>query len=220
MNIAMSAIEIDQKDLMERMGYKKKAIPARLQRLLEEEIQQAQEICMPTYFFKPMKVDRVTEDAICFGGSYRLDTKYFAAKFSDAGMVVPLLVTIGEAIDHRISSLFEQGQGSRAYLLDRIGNTVLDQTMAQAKERIREQISELKISAQAYPAQQDLDLSSVHVLLDIFKDQNEIVTANAYHQLTPLKSLTAFYGMGQREDMGSMCDACDIHCEYYRSHRH
>lgn len=57
-----------------------------------------------------------------------------------------------------------------------------------------------------------IDVSNQKIILDVFKEENNIISISKYYQLNPIKTVAVIFGIGNVEDKKDMCDRCNNKC--------
>ena len=122
------------------------------------------------------------------------------------------VATIGNTLEHRVTSLFAQKKASLALALDKIGNQILFEVDRRLFEHIfaTTQKTQLSMAGELRPGDPGLDLCHQPALLRLADSKSIGVNCNQGNTLTPLKSTSMIFGIG--EDLPtakwSRCDEC------------
>jgi hypothetical protein len=100
--------------------------PGRILPDLVDDVAQAiaagRELLSPRALYRHLAVERVGSDGVSFAEGISLEGKFLAHLFEGAEEAVFLVVTIGAALEARVSRQFEEGSSIEAFILDAVGS--------------------------------------------------------------------------------------------------
>ena len=114
-------LSVTEADVFRCLGSPGRILPA-----LANEVAQAiavgRELCSPRGLYRHLTVERVAIDGVSFAEGLSLEGKLLAHLFEGAEEAVFLVITVGPALEARVSQLFEQGDNVEAFILDAVGS--------------------------------------------------------------------------------------------------
>jgi hypothetical protein len=202
-------LSIRKGDVLHFLGYPKGRRPAkRLEPLFIDALREARKLAAARGTFRTLPVSAAAELGL---GSERAD-----------GLVVGL-VTIGAAIEQRVTELLGRGEDSRALLLDAAGSAAAEE----AAQRLSVQVVGGKTGAGAdvgcriSPGYGRWPLSAQQALFARLPHEALGVSLNPSMMMVPRKSISFALWIGARTAPRSGlsgCDTCGLsHCRYRRS---
>lgn len=212
MRLDIEKIIIDKNQVLNFLGYANRKVPSIILRKIDEEIDNAYDLLQPVAFIKHFKIDDIKEGNIHFNDEYCLKSCYLAKELENSSSIYLVVYTIGNKIEDKIEEHSNSSEMIRAMILDKIGIVALDNIRKQIKEFIIEKVNPYKISAQLFPGTKDFNISNQKIILDMFKEENDIINISKHYQLNPIKTVAIIFGIGDTEDNQSMCDRCNKKC--------
>lgn len=212
MRLEIENIEIDKKQVLKFLGYANRKIPSIIERKIDEELETAHSVLKPKVFIKNMRIIQVTESKVYLDETYNLESDYVAEQLKGASSVYFVVYTIGDKIEEKIKTYSSNSEMIRAMILDKIGVVALDYIKGKIKEIISEEVAPYKICTQLFPGTNDFQISNQNNILDVFKDENNIISISKHSQLSPIKTVAVVFGIGKEEDEKTMCDRCNNKC--------
>lgn len=212
MKLDIEKIKIDKNKVLGFLGYASRKIPPIIERKVDEEIERVYNLLQPVAFIKHFQVTKIKEGTAYFGKEYFLKSEYLTKELENSSSIYLVVYTIGDQIEDRIREYSNGSEMIRAMILDKIGVVALDHIRQQIKEVILEEAHPYKISAQLFPGSKDFHISNQKIILDVFQEENNMISISKYHQLNPIKTVAVIFGIGQVEDKQNMCDRCSSRC--------
>ena len=212
MKLEIGNIEVDKKQVVKFLGYANRKTPSIIERKIDEELEVVQSLFQPIAFIKKFKITKIEEKRIYFGEEDYLESDYLAKELKDASFIYFVAYTVGDDIEEKIKAYSSSSEMIRGMILDKIGVVALDYIRGQIKKAISEEVEPYKICAQLFPGTKDFHISNQKTILDVFKDENNIINISKHYQLSPIKTVAAVFGVGEIEDEKSMCDQCSNRC--------
>lgn len=212
MKVNIENIEINKNKVLQFLGYGNRKVPDIIIKKIDEEISKSYSLIKPVAFVKYFKIDNIKDDIVYFGDKYSFKSEYLSNKMQCSNILYLAIYTIGDEIEEKINEYSNNSEMIRGMILDKIGVVALDNIRDKLKELIVKYIKPYKISAQVFPEMKDFHISNQKIILEIFNDENNIITISKHYQLSPIKTVAVVFGIGNVEDKKSMCDRCDNKC--------
>ena len=212
MKIDIEKIIIDKKQVLNFLGYSNRKIPPIIMKKVDEEIEKSHNLLKPVVFSKQFQIDKIQGENVYFEKEYCLKGDYFAKELEGSSSIYLVVYSIGNNIEEKINEYSNSSEMIRAMILDKIGVVALDNIRQHIKKVIIKEVLPYKISAQLFPGSKDIDVSNQKIILDVFKEENNIISISKYYQLNPIKTVAVIFGIGNVEDKKDMCDRCNNKC--------
>ncbi len=212
MKIDIEQIIIDKKQVLNFLGYSNRKIPPIIMKKVDEEIEKSYNLLKPVVFLKQFQIDKIQGENVYFEKEYCLKGDYLANELEGSSSIYLVVYSIGNSIEEKINEYSNSSEMIRAMILDKIGVVALDNIRQQIKKVIIKEVLPYKISAQLFPGSKDIDVSNQKIILDVFKEENNIISISKYYQLNPIKTVAVIFGIGNVEDKKDMCDRCNNKC--------
>lgn len=212
MRLDIEKIIIEKNQVLNFLGYAKRKIHPIILRKIDEEIERAYTLFQPVAFIKHFQIAEIKDEDIYFGNGYCLKSGYIAKELENSSSIYLVVYSIGDKIEDKITEYSKGSEMIRAMILDKVGVVALDNIRQQIKEVILEEVLPCKISAQLFPGTKDFHISNQKIILDVFKEENNIISISKYYQLNPIKTVAVIFGIGKVEDKQNMCDRCNSRC--------
>jgi acyl transferase domain-containing protein len=163
------------------------------------------------FSFRIAELDAPAEEQLRVGG----ETLYAPRLLPEAGELTGLacgVVTIGSALEKRVSSLFAEKCVSLALALDDIGNQLLLAATRHAQDRMlaAARAKGLSMAGELRPGDPGLALQAQGLVLRLADAASIGVSVSRGHALTPHKSISMMLGVGLDLPPAhwSRCDDC------------
>lgn len=212
MKVSIENIKINEKRVLQFLGYSNRKVPDIIMKKIYEEINEAYNLINPTAFIKSFKIKEIKENTIYFGASYSFKSEYLSNKMKDSDLLYLAIYTIGNEIEEKINEYSNNSEMIRGMILDKIGVVALDIIRDKLKELILKEVNPYKISAQVFPEMKDFHISNQKIIFEIFNDENNVIDISKHYQLYPIKSVAVVFSAGNFDDKKSMCDICENKC--------
>ena len=199
---------IEQRELWHFLGYPAdRQPPERVARLAAQTLTEARALSAARGAFVHMQVERAGEVGL---------------QPIDAEELVIGLVTAGAAIEERVRQLLEEGQMTRALLLDAAGSAAAEEAADLLGARIvgQQQDRAEAVSCRLSPGYGRWPLSAQTALFERLPHEELGVELLASMLMVPRKSISFAMWLGARGAIGtglSGCSRCNLeHCRYRR----
>ncbi len=170
-----------------------------------------EKLLAPAFSFRVVELDAPAEEVLRVGG----ETLYAPRMLPESGELIGLacgVVTIGPALEKRVSSLFAEKCVSLALALDDIGNQLLLAATRHAQDRMlaSTRARGLSMAGELRPGDPGLALQTQALVLRLADAASIGVSASRGHALTPHKSISMVLGVGidLPPARWSRCDDC------------
>ena len=223
-------LKVDEEEVLRYQGYSRNKIKEPngvILQINQEEIERGYNLFNPQGIYYPVKVKEISfiEEKIDFEKNLFL---HFNASIINLlkgiDHLVFGIVTIGNALEEKVSELFTQGEYSRAIALDAVGTTAVEDlsrylrnfTCQEAKNQ------NLQVTRHFSPGYSGWDIEEQKNIFKIVPAQKIKVSLTDSCMMIPKKSLSWVIGVGEKiidstkED--DICQTCPaINCQYRKN---
>lgn len=211
---------IDKNEVLRYLGYNGTEIDERLNRLIEECMNQVIETATPRFVYRAFDIG---EDMTLENTIFKLKGNDIKEHLSECKRCVLMAVTMGMQVENIIKTA-EVRDMARAVILDSCATTAAEQTADMVQAMIEKE-NEGKFFTERYsPGYGDMPMESQHdfaAILDTGRKIGLSVTEN--NILLPRKSITAIIGISDKKTKKrkSGCENCSLHgqCNFRKEGR-
>jgi hypothetical protein len=176
-----------------------------------EDLIERENLAAPAFSFRIAELDAPAQALLQVGG----ETLYAPRLLPEAGELTGLacgVVTLGPALERRVTSLFAEKCYSLALALDDIGNQLLLAATRRAQDRMlaAARAQSLSMAGELRPGDPGLALQTQGLVLRLADAASVGVTVTRGHVLKPFKSISMVLGVGLDLPPArwSRCDDC------------
>jgi uncharacterized 2Fe-2S/4Fe-4S cluster protein (DUF4445 family) len=185
--------------------------------LIKQEIENCKKIFSPRAEIEIVGIDCVSDDNVFLKNGVVFEGN-ISKQLAECTYAAVSVCTLGKEIDGYIKKVFESGDYLRAITADTVAFAALRNVDSQLRQLLLKKARErgLKITARLSPGDSGWELSEQKKIFECFHG-NIGVTLNASCMMSPLKSMTAVYGLGKgiAQSCACSCDECTIKdCAY------
>ncbi len=192
-----------------------------LRHLAEVLLPEAQALIAPATVFDILPVQEVRHDRITLAGGNRLRGADVARLLAPAEEIIVCLVTIGPALEERVSGYFAEEKPVQGYLLDSMGTVAVINLMQQVCAYLESLAAArgLPLGFPISPGDAGWPLADQRVLFSLLPAHDIGVRLTDWCIIIPQKSISFVVGMGPgvlTAAEGSQCDHCSLResCRY------
>ncbi len=187
---------------------------------LDECLLKAGSSAKPAVISQKAKIARVNNGSVELAGSKTFSSRTLASHIKGATDVCIFLVTIGSAVENAASSLMDEGESLKGYLMDRIGSLAVESMAMDAEKKTRETYkkSSESVSMRFSPGYCDWPIEEQYILADILDFSKAGVRLNEKCMMMPRKSISAVVAIGPEglfRGKKSQCMICNKKEECY-----
>lgn len=180
------------------LGYPKTApIDEEIQKLIDEVKFSALSIIEPKGLYIELPI-QVREDIVIltFGTKeYSMRSKRLARRLKGSISAFIFIVTIGKALEEKISELIKKGEYTKALVFDAVGSAYVEGLAEEAQKFLKTLLkSNEDLIARFSPGYGDLDLKSQSVFFEILRPERIGVVLKSSYMMIPRKTVTAISG--------------------------
>lgn len=213
-------MELNQREILRYLGYRKQDIPdIQVCRLIEETVGELLEVIEPKCVFRIFPIQGIGETYVDFG-FVRIESRNLAKNLKGCGEAAFLAATLGNQVELLLRR-YNRLEVSRAVVLQAAATEAIEKYCDSCETRIRE-----TLPAKAYmrprfsPGYGDFSLEFQKEMLRILETSKQIgVTLTDSLLMMPSKSVTAIIGIsGEKTDcIRQGCEVCGkTDCPYRR----
>jgi len=220
-------IKIDKNEVFRYQGYHKQRITNSkniIMQMTEEEITRAYELFKPQGIYDFFKVKKIlfSDERVDLENGFSL---YFKGSVTELlkGMEHLILgvITIGHALDNKVSEYFRQGENTRAFILDAIGTVAARYLSKNIRALVCQEArgKNLQSTKHFTPGTAEWDISQQKGIFDLLPAYKIGVKLNESFMMNPKKSLSWAIGIGKHmvnpiKDDNS-CRICQaVNCQF------
>lgn len=164
----------------------------------EDMVRLAEKLACPHVVFVRRRIERVTADALAISGGPTFHGRCFGTHLATAGETVGFVLTIGDALEQRVSELAENDELLEALFLDTTAGWLAIEDAVRAfrahlTARIR--VESLRLSPRLGPGYLDWPLTQQVELFELFSGHALDVTLSDHCVMTPKKSISGLFGL-------------------------
>jgi len=219
--------EINPQEVMRLQGYRRPLdVPTPdILAILQAAMAEGQQVLTPRCVYREFQIESVDSSGCRLHGGTDLLIREVPKRWGGITAVGLVVCTIGDAIEHRIESLFAEREFPLAYMLDSIGSVAAE---ALAEGILRELCAErlargLKVTSRESPGYIRWPIEEQRKVFALLPAETIGVGLNAYCIMVPRKSISYAIGVGPEANTGSAlspCRSCDMRgCAYRRTQR-
>lgn len=189
--------------------------------VLEKEIEKNSDIFLetrkliePKALIKRFLVEKIDENHLLLAGvGFPFKSQLFSKIIPGAKYVELGLITIGNRIEKKASTLMGAGEHLKGFLFDSLGNLALGKTSFFIHSKIKEEAekNQLRTSNFLSPGQFDWDVNEQKKFFSILPGEKVGINLNNSSLMIPEKSLSFLVGLGDSLDTGKeVCQYCSL----------
>ncbi len=221
------SFEIDPQGVLRLQGYRRSSdLPTReVLAILQDAMAEARHMLQPRWVYREFVVESVDLVRCRLQEGSELLIHQIPERWGPIITLGLAVCTIGEAIEHRIESLFAEREFPLAYMLDSLGSVAAE---ALAEGFLRQLCADrlaqgLKVTPRESPGYMRWPIEEQRKVFALLPADTIGVGLNPYCIMTPRKSISFAVGIGPEAKMGrtpSPCQSCDMrNCAYRRAPR-
>jgi hypothetical protein len=221
--LADLALAIDPDEVLRFQGYKRgRDVPgADVRALFDAALAEGRGLMAPRAVVRWAPVTRVDADALEVDGQ-RLNIPRIGALWGAVEHVAVALCTIGEALERRVSELWDARELPMASMLDSVGSGAVESLAEYVNDVLCQQgLPSLKVTNRISPGYADWDVAEQPRLFALCPGQVVGITLNEACVMTPGKSISLLAGAGRAAKVDhyfSQCARCWMRdCAYRRA---
>ena len=166
-----------------------------------EMIALAEKLAVPEFAFATRGIERVTPEGLGLTGGPSFSGRCFGTHLSRAREAVCFVMTLGPALDERISEMAEGDELLEALFLDTAGWLAIEEAVRAFRSHLaaRTRGEACRLSPRLAPGYLDWPLTEQAQLFSVFAGSQLPVRLSEYAVMTPKKSLSGLFGVIPRD---------------------
>jgi len=190
---------IDEKLLLTRLSYKKSKTEASPE--LFDEIKRISDIALgiskPWAAYTFLHLDHDADNLLSFENFF-INSKQLSTKMSDCHAAALMAVTLGNAVDEKISELIGKDEYTCAVVLDAATSCIADSAVKELRQHINKVLTDDNLRLSKFrlsPGQLDMPFSMQKLIYDKLSLDKIGLSINDKMALTPQKSIISLTGI-------------------------
>jgi hypothetical protein len=215
-------LAIDPAEVLRFQGYKKgvDTPTADVRALFDAALAEGTRLITPRAVVRWLPVDRATPDALVVGGE-TLRIPSIAERWGAVEHAAVSICTIGDALERRVSELWEARELPLASMLDSVGSGAVESLAEYVNDALCQQglAAGHKVTNRISPGYGDWDVVEQAAIFRLCPGAPVGVTLNAACVMTPAKSISLLAGAGRAARVDhyfSQCARCWMRACAYR----
>ncbi len=216
-------LSINKDEVLRYLGYRKNKtqITNHISATIDELINESYTWLKPQGIFKTIPL--TTKDnkrIITSHKNFYITAPDVVNLFLGSDYLTFLAVTLGESLDEKITCFFDQGEYTRATILDAIGSDGIEQLANKINHIVAQEAAQkgYQLTQRFSPGYGQWDITAQKDLLDLLDIQRIGISMTEHYMLNPQKSITAVIGWKRIVNDNhnyNPCDKClQQNCEY------
>jgi len=207
--------DIDMQQVLLNIGYGSDyKPPARIDSLVNDYVENAQQLIEPSYSYVIKHVTLVHGTYVIIDNSVVFQSNIIARLLEQCDEVAIFLVTIGSHLEEMVRRLAEDSLMLQASVLDAIGSAAVERVLNFVQDKISEvaRAHGLCISRRFSPGHCDWEISQQKMLFQAMNSNSADVRLTEGCLMLPQKSISGIIGIGPRSsniDTYNPCATCN-----------
>ena len=216
-------LAIDPDEVLRFQGYKRgRDVPgADVRALFDVALAEGRRLMAPRAVIRWMPVTRVTDDALDVDGA-TLHIPRIGRLWGEVDHAAVALCTIGEALEQRVTELWDARELPLASMLDSVGSGAVESLAEYVNDVLCQHgLPSLRVTNRISPGYADWDVAEQRALFALCPGTPIGLALNAACVMTPGKSISLLVGAGRAANVDhyfSQCARCwMVGCAYRRA---
>jgi hypothetical protein len=133
--------------------------------------------------------------AVTLAGAHHFRSRLLARLLTDSTAAYVVVLTLGEALEHRVDDLFNEQSALEALLLETAGWGAILSLARDVRRRLLREESPARVTHRVAPGYGDWPLDDQHALLSVFGDAPLPVRLTEFAWMLPRKSISGVFGV-------------------------
>jgi len=203
-------VEITEELLLKRIGGTRNQAT---DEYLQKAIALGSTLIDPKGIYDLFPVAKIEKDRLILENGESFRSEHLCKLLEGAEKIVVMCCTIGPALEEKVRELNEEGNYGEAYFLDIYGATAVGRAMFSLFKELLEEFKFKGYGTTVYmePGQLDWNIRDQRVVFRLISPEDIGVTLNESNMMSPVKSTTAVFGIGDpaKVKKGSFsCESC------------
>ncbi len=135
------SVDLNESDVWSCLGSRDRVTPG-LASEVSRGIALAEQLCAPRGLYTKLDVAEIGRKAVSLEGGLTLESSFISHLFQGAKEAVFLVVTIGEALEAKVTELFAEGESIDAVVLDAVASACIMEVFSHALTRVLQETTE------------------------------------------------------------------------------
>lgn len=165
----------------------------------------------PKGIYDVFPVTRVEKERVLLENGQIFNSEHLCKLLNGVEEIIVMCCTIGPALESKVKELNKKGDIIRSFLLDMYGATAVGALLQNLYQQISENYKGYGITVHMEPGQLDWNISEQQIVFKLIFPETIGVSLNDNYMMTPLKSTTGVFGVGDPEKVkrgGFACEVC------------
>lgn len=183
-----------------------------LAKYLPEIISLGESLVEPKIVYKAFAIDRVEEKKLYLENGEVFQSEHLCKLVSGADKLMIMCSTIGPALEGKVRELSNKGDMLTPYLLDIYGASAAGLLMNSLYKKVVKEYTDsgYGVTIQLQPGQLDWNIRAQKIVFRLLAPEKIGVTLNDGNMMTPVKSTTGVFGIGDAEKVKEGDFACKV----------
>lgn len=209
--------EIEPQKIYRLLGYNgNPGLSRKIENRVMENIHHSHQILKPEALYTERDIKEICDDTLILNDDISFKSSGLIHAVRKCQKVIVFLVTIGKGLDLKINNLMSQKRLTEAYLLDSIGSVAVEEAASGLQRIIDEDLQNhfKKTTLRFSPGYCDWKLEEQEKIFHILDTKLIGVKLSPSYLMSPRKSISGIFGIGDRKDMKknktNPCYFCDL----------
>jgi hypothetical protein len=201
-------VNVSEETLLSKIGGRKnKGISEHLQ----NAISLGSTLLDPRGIYDLFPVAQIEEERLVLENGEFFRSEHLCKLLDGAEKIIVMCCTIGPALEKKVKELNQEGDYGEAYFLDMYGAAAAGAAMFNLYKELLDEFKGYGTTVFMEPGQLDWNIKDQRVVFKLISPENIGVTLNESNMMTPIKTTTAVFGIGDpaKVKKGSFsCKSC------------
>lgn len=203
-------IEVTEEMLAKRAG-SRGGVSEKILEQCRKAMEIGEKLLEPRTIHDVFTIEKIGENRLFLEQGCCFESEHLAKLLDGADRIVVMCCTIGSGVEKRVGELNSNGYLADAYFLDVYGSVAVGVLARKLYRKIREQFAGYGATVYMEPGQLDWNVRDQQVVFRLIHPEKIGVTLNSGMMMSPVKSLTGVFGIGEpgRVKAGNFsCEFC------------
>ncbi len=204
----ISGLKIEVREIYLSMGYRDHVPEQPVRDMVIQVLEEAQTICIPRYMYCIEPVQMVDASHLASRGQVFHIGKIIASYLSGISHACWFTATAGLEYDQYIHQLRSSGDIVKEFIADAIGSVIAEACVSEIDKLLNAE-SGFRHTLPYSPGYCGWNIQEQQKLFALFPDRPCGISLNASCLMTPVKSVSGFFGLGEvLQPQPYRCDVC------------
>ncbi len=186
-------VEVTEELLLKKIGGRKNKGTSEY---LQNAISLGSTLLDPKGIYDLFPVAQIEKDRLILENGELFRSEHLCKLLEGAEKIVVMCCTIGPALEKKVKELNQEGNYGEAYFLDMYGAVAVGRAMFNLFKELLEEFKGYGTTVYMEPGQLDWNIRDQRVVFRLISPEDIGVTLNESNMMSPVKSTTAVFGIG------------------------